>query len=97
MPTTPIDQTTVHEPARARAGRTIPIADRLPTMPGADERYLPVRLVLDRYGITMSTLERWMADPDMSLPRPVYFSRYRYFLLSELVAWERERIRARAA
>ena len=55
--------------------------------------YLPARAVWERYGVTAMSLWRWVADPDLSFPKPVYFGRFRYWKLSELGEWERTRPR----
>lgn len=53
--------------------------------------FLPARRVLRRYMITDMTLWRWLNGENHSFPRPYYFGRHRYFRISELDAWERDR------
>jgi predicted DNA-binding transcriptional regulator AlpA len=60
-----------------------------------DDVYLPAREVWSRYKVTSMTLYRWVADPSMNFPRPVYFNRYRHWRLADLVAWETSRPRRR--
>lgn len=55
--------------------------------------YLPARKVWERYGVTSMTIARWLDNEDMGFPRPVYLGRYRYWKLSDLEVWERERAR----
>lgn len=59
--------------------------------------YLPARKVWERYGITQMSLWRWLRDPAMGFPRPIYFGRYRYFRIAELEAWEAEQAQRRGA
>jgi predicted DNA-binding transcriptional regulator AlpA len=63
--------------------------------PTADDRYLPARQVWERYGVTEMSLYRWLRDPRMQFPQPIYFGRFRYWRLAELIAWERARAAAR--
>lgn len=60
-----------------------------------DEKFLPARLVLDRYSISEMSLWRWLHDPEMQFPEPVYLGRFRYWKLSDLLTWERSRARGR--
>ena len=61
-------------------------------MPLPDKKYLPARDVWERYGRTNMTLHRWLKDPKMNFPRPIYFGRFRYFAISAIEQWERERL-----
>jgi predicted DNA-binding transcriptional regulator AlpA len=58
---------------------------------GAGDRdgFLPARKVWERYGITSMTLWRWIQDEKLKFPPPVYIRRFRYWRLSDLIAWER--------
>jgi hypothetical protein len=60
---------------------------------GAEDSFLPAMAVCGRYQITSMSLHRWLADEDMAFPKPLYFGRFRYWRVSELVAWERSRPR----
>lgn len=53
--------------------------------------YLAAKRVLERYDIVDRTLDRWLADPAMKFPRPMVINGRRYFLETELTAWERAR------
>jgi predicted DNA-binding transcriptional regulator AlpA len=61
----------------------------------ADERYLPGPKVAARYDVSDMTLYRWLRDERMQFPQPHYFGRLRFWKLSALTAWERERASAR--
>lgn len=54
------------------------------------DRYLTARQVWERYGVTSMTLWRWLNDERIGIPKPTYFGRFRYWLLSDLLAWERK-------
>jgi predicted DNA-binding transcriptional regulator AlpA len=59
----------------------------------ANDNLIPARGVWQRYGVTSMTLYRWIAEADLAFPLPVYIGRFRYWRLSELLAWEAERPR----
>lgn len=48
--------------------------------------FLQARQVRDRYGVSDMTVWRWLRD--LEFPQPVYISRYRYWRLSDIEAWE---------
>jgi len=54
---------------------------------------LPARMVWTRFGVTDRTLDRWIADPDLKFPRPMYIKKRRYFFLDEIEDWERAQAR----
>ena len=54
-------------------------------------RFLAARAVLERYGVTAMTLHRWRASESMKFPPPLYFGRFRYWRLEDLLAWEATR------
>jgi predicted DNA-binding transcriptional regulator AlpA len=60
----------------------------------ADELFLPAPIVASRYHVSDMTLYRWLRDERMQFPGPHYFGRFRYWRLSDLTAWERERVSA---
>ncbi|WP_369523256.1 helix-turn-helix transcriptional regulator [Brucella anthropi] len=47
-----------------------------------------MRQVFTRYGISESTLRRWLKDQALGFPRPLPARGRRYFLKSEVIAWE---------
>jgi predicted DNA-binding transcriptional regulator AlpA len=53
------------------------------------------RKVWKRYDVCDRTIDRWVADPAMNFPKPVIINRRRYWRVSELVAWERQRVAGR--
>jgi predicted DNA-binding transcriptional regulator AlpA len=53
--------------------------------------YLTAKQVLGRYNITDMTLWRWLVDETLAFPKPMVINRRRYFLETDLVAWERAR------
>ena len=58
----------------------------------ADDIYLTSAKVMRRYGnISDMTLWRWLQDPAMRFPQPVYLGRLRYWKLRDLTKWERAR------
>ncbi len=59
--------------------------------------FLPARRVWERYGVTSMTLQRWLTDPRLDFPKPVYIGRFRYWRLSELEAWERAQVTGSSA
>lgn len=38
-------------------------------------------------GVSDMTLWRWLRDPELSFPKPVYIARRRYWREAEVVAW----------
>lgn len=60
----------------------------------ADDVFLPARRVLERYSVSDMSVWRWMHDPAVGFPRPLYIGRRRFWLLSTLVEWERARAAA---
>ena len=60
-----------------------------------DDVYLPARAVWERYGVTSMSIYRWLRAPEMEFPSPIYFGRFRYWRLAELMRWERKRAASR--
>lgn len=58
----------------------------------ADEVYFPGPKVAARYNVSDMTIWRWLRDERMQFPPPHYFGRFRYWRLSQLVSWERQRL-----
>jgi len=58
--------------------------------------YLDSRAVRRRYGgRSEMSLWRWSRDPKLGFPQPIYIQKYRYWRLSDLIEWERNRPQAR--
>ena len=54
--------------------------------------FLDARAVRRRYGgRSEMALWRWIKDPDLGFPAPIYIQQYRYWRLADLLAWERSR------
>lgn len=53
--------------------------------------FFTTREVIDRYGVSVMALKRWMADKELAFPRPIEIKPRRYFLRSEILAWEETR------
>jgi hypothetical protein len=58
----------------------------------ADRRF-PAVAVAQRYGVVVRTLDRWLDDSDLNFPKPEVLNHRRYWWLSELREWERNRAR----
>ncbi len=50
---------------------------------------LKARMVCERFNVVDRTLDRWVADPRLGFPQPLYVNGRRYFDLDEIEAWER--------
>lgn len=55
------------------------------------DKYLTARQVWERYNVSEMSLHRWLKNPELSFPRPIYINRRRFFREAELIAWERDR------
>ena len=54
---------------------------------GNDAR-IPLAAVAARYGRHVRTIERWIDDPRVGFPKPLYIRRLRYIRATDLKAWE---------
>ena len=55
------------------------------------KQYLAANTVRRRFdNATEPTLARWMHNPEIGFPKPIYIGTRRYWLLDEIVAWENE-------
>ncbi|PRX37917.1 transcriptional regulator, AlpA family [Meinhardsimonia xiamenensis] len=53
-----------------------------------EKKLLPASAVRDICGnISDMTLWRWLADPDLDFPKPVYISRRRYWREADIIEW----------
>ena len=60
----------------------------------AQDRRLSTAMVAARYGIVVRTVERWLVDyPNLNFPQPDVVNGRRYWWLSVLREWDRDRIR----
>ena len=54
--------------------------------------FLDARAVRRRYGgRSEMALYRWIRDPDLGFPAPIYIMQNRYWRLADLIEWERTR------
>jgi predicted DNA-binding transcriptional regulator AlpA len=79
-----------------RLKQTAAAAEAVSNLANVPDNYLPARQVWERYGVTSMTLFRWLRNPDMFFPPPVYLGRFRYWKLADLMAWERQMATRRA-
>ena len=47
-----------------------------------------MRDVAARYHVHVRTIERWVEDPALEFPKPLYIRRRRYIKAGDLMAWE---------
>jgi hypothetical protein len=60
--------------------------------------FLDARAVRRRYGgRSEMALYRWIRDPDLGFPAPIYIMQNRYWRLADLLEWERSRPTSKAA
>jgi hypothetical protein len=52
---------------------------------------MPAKKVQQRYDIADRTLDRWLVSKTLNFPQPVLINKRRYWRVSELVVWERQR------
>jgi hypothetical protein len=57
----------------------------------ANEVLMPSRQVRARYNVSDMGLWRWLRNPGLNFPQPIYINKRRYWPLSALRAWEIER------
>jgi len=53
-----------------------------------DEVLMPSRQVRARYNVSDMGLWRWLWNPELKFPQPIYINKRRYWPLSALQAWE---------
>ena len=58
--------------------------------------FLPAAKVRERYGISDMSLWRWLNDPDLAFPKPLYIRGRRFWRISDLEGWEDGRAKASA-
>lgn len=61
------------------------------------KKYLTARQIRERYNVSDMSLHRWLKDPDLDFPKPIYINRRRFFDEEMLIAWERKRAGRAAA
>ena len=55
--------------------------------------YIDAGKTAGRYGKSIRSLDRWLDDPRMGFPHPVYLGRMRFWRVADLEAWEAEQAR----
>jgi hypothetical protein len=58
---------------------------------------LPASKICERYNVVDRTLDRWLKNPKLNFPRPLYINKRRYFDLSAVEKWERAQAAGTAA
>jgi hypothetical protein len=53
---------------------------------------LPTGAVAARYGVTTRSVDRWWKNPDLNFPQPIIVNQRKYWALTDLEIWERQRI-----
>jgi predicted DNA-binding transcriptional regulator AlpA len=53
------------------------------------DRFLGAPEVEARYGVAAMTIWRWLRDPALNFPKPVWIRTRRLWRESDLIAWER--------
>jgi predicted DNA-binding transcriptional regulator AlpA len=48
-----------------------------------------------RFDVCTRSIDRWLDDPDLGFPQPIYINRRRFWDLAEIESWERNRARAK--
>ena len=60
-----------------------------------DDEFVSSKRIRERYDdISDMTLWRWENDILLGFPKPIRINRRKYWRLSELISWERERAKA---
>lgn len=53
-----------------------------------DKKLISANAVREMFGgVSDMTLWRWLADPELNLPRPIYIGRRRYWREADVHAW----------
>lgn len=60
----------------------------------SSDSFLPASSVWARYSVTAMTIHRWLADPELAFPKPLYLGRFRFWRIAELEVWEAGRPRS---
>jgi predicted DNA-binding transcriptional regulator AlpA len=59
-------------------------------------RKLQTRHLLERYGVSDRSIDRWLANPDLNFPKPMVIGRRRYWDADEIDEFDRQRKAATA-
>jgi predicted DNA-binding transcriptional regulator AlpA len=66
------------------------------TIPESTVR-VSVSKVAARYSVSTRTVSRWQNSKTLNFPQPIKINEYRYWLVTDLERWERERAAASIA
>ena len=94
----------LHDEASLRPEETV--AYKLPAPPtekptaisarGPPHTRLPTGAVAARYGVTTRSVDRWWKDPDLNFPQPIIINERKYWAVTDLEIWERQRVAEKA-
>jgi predicted DNA-binding transcriptional regulator AlpA len=59
-----------------------------------DNTYFSSKQLEARFQRSPMTLHRWLADPELNFPEPMYIRGRRYWSVEEIEAWEKSRATA---
>jgi predicted DNA-binding transcriptional regulator AlpA len=57
----------------------------------AADRRVGSRFLMTRWDVSDRTVDRWLANPKLNFPLPMRVNGRRFWLLSEILEWERQR------
>ena len=60
-------------------------------MPNQFDELIPNAKVAKRLGVTVRTVFKWTAQPDLNFPKPCFVNSRRYFSAAEIDAWQASR------
>ena len=66
---------------------------KVTTIPESSDR-VPIGRVAERYGVSVRSIDRWMRNESLKFPQPLYILDHKYWSISDLERWERERATA---
>ncbi|WP_372783487.1 helix-turn-helix transcriptional regulator [Phenylobacterium sp.] len=58
---------------------------------------LPTKALMERFGVSDRTVDRWLQDDALNFPQPLVINRRRYWSLQEIEQWERSRAAGKPA
>lgn len=62
------------------------------------KQWLVLRNLKTRYRCSAMTVYRWVKNPDLDFPKPIYLGRVRYWDADEIAEWEaKQRAKSREA
>ncbi|GAB1378299.1 helix-turn-helix transcriptional regulator [Pararhodobacter aggregans] len=70
-----------------RASESQSLPKRAAAVPHPERRIQATAVCTICGGICLMTLWRWLNDPTLDFPRPIYIGRRRYWREAEILAW----------